>query len=77
MVRAGALQFSKTAILVGHKFKPDLGVQYQHTQCVEYMNSCQHTGLAWFVMCTICVMMTEIYTIEGGEKDVSSLEGTT
>ena len=41
------------------------------------MNSCQHGGPALFVMCNMCVMMTEIYTVEGGHKDVSSLEGTT
>ena len=29
------------------------------------------------LLCVICVMMTEIYTIEGGQKDVFSLEGTT
>ena len=28
-------------------------------------------------MCNMCAMMTEIYTIEGGKKDVSSPEGTT
>ena len=28
-------------------------------------------------MCNMCALMTEIYTIEGGKKDVSSLEGTT
>ena len=33
------------------------------------MNSCQHRRFVIFVM------TTEIYTIEGGQKDVSSLEG--
>ena len=28
-------------------------------------------------MYNLCAMMTEIYTIEGGKKDVSSPEGTT
>ena len=36
------------------------------------MNSCQHN-----VMCNMSAMMTEIYTIEGGKKDITSLEGTT
>ena len=30
-----------------------------------------------FVMLNVCAMMTEIYTIEGGKKDVFSVEGTT
>ena len=28
-------------------------------------------------MCIMCLMMTEMYTTEGGQKYVSSLEGTT
>ena len=34
-------------------------------------------GPAWFVMCNMCAMLTEIYTIEGGKKDVSSVKETT